>query len=375
MSTARIQIDTEQLAATISALAAFQESFNHHNIGVFQHMQALVEDMYAGNIQALIGEAVILFNPRCVGVNQALDAFIRRLTALLERICAADQLTPGCGLPTLPSPRVYFINGINATEHGAPEPEMIDLKHMFATNTFIPEHNLVPLNAIYNQDSAQILNNPFATGLQGWQKDLGLFGYPVGYVAHVFSPLISSPVTTAVGVNQVLQEQSSGGAMYTKQMYAEIQANIVHDPLLPGQKVIIVAHSGGGAVASNLVPLLEKDGIDVAGTVTLGSPAVDDTRVTPFGHALHIVDRKDALGQPWLHRNRLSSVSPNPFIPRPYPLIPGFAEEYIDVDPNIDYETTHSTGHSSYMTNPEVVDYTAEHFAEMQAWVKPEFCN
>jgi pimeloyl-ACP methyl ester carboxylesterase len=84
----------------------------------------------------------------------------------------------------------------------------------------------------------------------------------------------NSAFSSVYGSVEVLQEHVYGErGRYTEQIYNEVAADLRDNPLAPGQSVILMGHSGGGAVTANLSGMLERNlGVDVSGMVTMGSP-------------------------------------------------------------------------------------------------------
>lgn len=60
---------------------------------------------------------------------------------------------------------------------------------------------------------------------------------------------------------------------YTRRVYEFIEADLRSNPLAPGQSIVLIGYSGGGAVTANLAGMVERRlGHDVSGMITMGSP-------------------------------------------------------------------------------------------------------
>ena len=79
-----------------------------------------------------------------------------------------------------------------------------------------------------------------------------------------------------------------------------IEDDLSRNPLGPGQKVMFIAYSGGGAVVDELVEYMEKvKKRDVGAVITLGSPLVDTEKILKYvepEHFKQITERDDPFG-------------------------------------------------------------------------------
>ncbi|MCA0353831.1 MAG: pentapeptide repeat-containing protein, partial [Chloroflexi bacterium] len=132
---------------------------------------------------------------------------------------------------------------------------------------------------------------------------------------------------TLVGATEVALEYRNGeNGRYTQEVYKYILND--QKTLEPGQKVILIGHSGGGALATNLSQMLERDGIDVQGVVPLGSPIANNDLASQYAKVTDITDKGDPIGQRWVR----SEESRKTIIPaaihsiaNPGSLLPNFA--------------------------------------------------
>ncbi|XSG76966.1 pentapeptide repeat-containing protein [Herpetosiphon llansteffanensis] len=104
---------------------------------------------------------------------------------------------------------------------------------------------------------------------------------------------------TMVGATEVALEYRNGeNSRYTQEVYDFIMKD--QKNLAPGQKVILIAHSGGAAPATNLSQMLERNRIDVQGVVPLGSPIANTDLASQYAKVTDITDKGDLLGQRWV---------------------------------------------------------------------------
>jgi len=269
-----------------------------------------------------------------------------------------------------PHARVYIMNGINSQagyyvdEYGRivpfPNAKSEELAKLLKDNGTGFEATATP--AIYNTNWQGAV--PFLTPVAAL-----LTGIP----GEVLKPLLNieaSVANTLIGVTQVAGEYLLGeNGYYTNQTYDWIADDLKNNPLLPGQKIVLVGHSGGGAPASNLAGMIEKRlGYDVAGVVTLGSPVANTDNARQYAESVvNIRDSQDLFGTPIIRSNES----------RQNPLLGGFLADLANRDqiPNVTYrETGHMQwwerlriwktpdAHGSYFTSVEVGDLMREQF-------------
>ena len=358
--TAVVQVNTQQLRITIDAMHQFEDVFTRHQENTYQGMQAIIEDIFEGNIQALCHDLLINFHPQFIETATIIEDLIRRLRQFLERLEEADRYSDN--LAELPPPRVYLINGINATSpDGIPNPSMAEFEQFLEAHTTIPGSDIVATPAIYNTDLRDLLHGSL------WPMDPGkrfLLDKILGFA------------NTPYGAGEVSQELLLGSSgNYTRETADFIAQDLIRNPLKPGQKILLIGHSGGGIVASNLAGTLEQRfGVDVEGSVTMGSPVFDDSRATLYVEkTLHINDHHDPLVMDqYRHQHPLladmldQTINPVRFWD---PTSVGashsetvYAETYSNTSPG--------GGHSSYMQNKEVVDILGAEYEDFGAYVK-----
>jgi WXG100 family type VII secretion target len=172
-----------------------------------------------------------------------------------------------------PAPRVYIVNGINCDDpSGTPGSFQRTMKETMQKYGY-PEDEIVALNAIYNTQT---------------------------------------PFKTLVGVDQVMWEYiNKEKGRYTEEISQQILLDLQNNPLAPGQKLVLVGHSGGGAVMSNAVSILEKRGYPVEFVATLGSPVVNQDNINAYSRHLDIRARNDLFGLPYLRSDEGRYIFPS----------------------------------------------------------------
>ena len=117
--------------------------------------------------------------------------------------------------------------------------------------------------------------------------------------------ILTKGVNIMAGSTEVGAENVLGYGVETDRAYKLIMKNIDEDPLQKGQEVILIGHSGGGAIATNLTPYLVRRGVNVEGVVTVFSPVTDSAKAALLTKVVEITDTGDPFGQP-LGRGDLS---------------------------------------------------------------------
>ncbi len=293
---------------------------------------------------------------------------------------ASHEITP---------PRIYIINGINSAgnvEGRIGDNDSVALEDLLEKHGYDPDE-VISTSAIFLQ--------PKQTNFKG--TDLGGLFSPLDWFtgglasnidrvtntgAAAINYLTGSSVYSSVhGIAEVYEEYMDGErGIYTQKVYSEIAADLRNNPLAPGQTVMIMGHSGGGQVGSNVVGMLERNlDVDVSGLVTMGSPVSNYDEAGRYAETIadvmHHQDRVGALvGTPLIRSDEaryfapaaLKQIFTNPgsvFSPYVNPIAGFFAAElparYIGDTPNVEAvnlarspET--SNAHSSYMHDPGV---------------------
>jgi len=148
---------------------------------------------------------------------------------------------------TVPAPRIYIINGITNAEGANANGRARQMANYWETKWGYDPDQIKATVAVYNKKDS------------GHAEDINDID------------------------NEMDAAQDGRKGEYTNRVYNWILKDLAKDknPLVPGQRLILIGHSGGGAIASNLAPLLEGKGKQVDAVVTLGSPRVNWDLVKP----------------------------------------------------------------------------------------------
>ncbi len=384
-----------------------------------QAMQNLQGSRWSGNHRLAIEERWSAINAQFQPTTSTLDDLARRLTRTAEALDAA-ALTFGDGA-ALGSPGSFLANlgtmladmspselvmmgwavsspanllaalpytpwgqALLRAGHGSYPPELA------ATHTALPEDGPPPIYIYVNgigsstvngdpDDSGKTLQKTFAAaGYDPNQLWLSPASYNTDLQTHYaagdwwgLGPAING-VTQAfnldVGVAEVFKEYVQGeDGKYTQQTMQWIKQKLDAHPLLPGQKVVLVGHSGGGAVVANLAPMLETENIDVQAVVTMGSPVANYDQAGQYAQIHQIRDHHDYIGLPIVRSAEGTDVM-DTF----NPLVSLVGSELLqrNANPNGTHTTTYSdsrvydtvTGHTSYHANPVVAHMLGQYY-------------
>lgn len=220
------------------------------------------------------------------------------------------DLTGGAGGGT-PPPRVYIVNGINSP--AGLNPNSVALRELLARNGFDPRNILITPSVFMKPRGGTNLTGTALTGthLGGWLspvdwltgKAAAGINTVTGTGADIANATTRSLVeniatSTVVGGAQVVGEYVLGSyGPQTRETYAYIQNDLRNNPLLPGQSVVLVGHSGGGAIVTNMAGMIERNlGYNVSGVVTAGSPLADYSAAAPYAeHMIEMSHPKDLV--------------------------------------------------------------------------------
>lgn len=221
-----------------------------------------------------------------------------------------------------PPPRIYVVNGINNRRSSDPSDRMNPNDSMVKMREYLIAHG-------YDPDNVVVTPPVYNTNLQGAHVEGTHFDNPLlqpvnwltGKGADLWNGLTgkaASLVNTVIGVGQVANEYVTGGASQTNRVDAFIREDLVRNPLLPGQGVIFLGHSGGGAIVANLATRYEGDlvarqgggstPLDVQGVVTVGSPVVNYDAASKVAPVVMIKHADDILGVPYIRSNESRST-------------------------------------------------------------------
>ena len=240
------------------------------------------------------------------------------------------SLSSGAGavntaLQGAPPPRVYIVNGINSLGNtmardlnGNPifaDNNSAALEVLLEKHGFDPNH-VVSTPAIYLMPSGTNLAGTMLAGthLGGMLSPLDWFtakaAAGINTITGAGADMVNSAskfllhneyVGAPVGAAETLDEYLSGpSGIETQRTFAFIKNDITsgRNPLLPGQSIVLVAHSGGGAVVTDLAGMIERDlNVDVRGVVTEGSPLASYAEASRYAeYIVEVQHEKD-----WVH--------------------------------------------------------------------------
>lgn len=224
-----------------------------------------------------------------------------------------------------PPPRVYIVNGINSRGNfpardlnGNPinaDANSAALEVLLEKHGFDPDH-VVSTPAIYLMPSGTNLAGTVLRGTHlggmlsplDWLTDKATAG--INTVTGAGADMINSASRSLlhnqkagaiIGSAETADEYLSGpSGIETQRTFAFIKNDITsgRNPLLPGQSIVLVAHSGGGAVVTNLAGMIERDlNVDVRGVVTEGSPLGSYAEASRYAeYIVEVQHEKD-----WVH--------------------------------------------------------------------------
>ncbi len=266
-------------------------------------------------------------------------------------------------------PRIYLINGIN---YNGDATRLEHFKRM-VTDAYGPNVEVVVVeDHPYDSNLAQF--NPFRATIWGTVAQIPLQG-----------------INTIYNIVQVAREYITGSSTETDKVYQWIMDDLAKNGLL-GEgdlDVILVGHSGGGAIAANMAGRLEQNAyVNVSGVVALGSPLVNVDQAAQYAETvLDIRHEQDnvatlfGLGQLRSDEGRivapalaLAALANPPLAAITLPLIddidtvfrdnlPGIQERSITTGTNLlitAESTTQLSPHSAYFASCEVVSMLQE---------------
>jgi pimeloyl-ACP methyl ester carboxylesterase len=157
-----------------------------------------------------------------------------------------------------------------------------------------------------------------------------------------------------------------------------IRQDLKDNPLLPGQKIVLVGHSGGGAIVTNLTGMLENENYDVEAVVTMGSPVANYDQAAQYADIHEIRDHRDYIGLPIIRSAEGAQMFPYSV----NPMLSLVGSELLARNPRPN--TTHTTTqaktdpgafmapHSSYHTNPVVADILGQYSSQCNLVPQPD---
>lgn len=219
----------------------------------------------------------------------------------------------GTASTTIP-PRIYIVNGINNRRGDAPEDVLNPSDSMVKLRAYLIRNGCDP-------DQVVVTAPVFNTNLRATQLESTRFSLPsqqpanwlINTFAHAVNTITGAALdaaNTALGVGQVAEEYATGGASQTQRIDGFVRADLAGHPLLPGQGIVLLGHSGGAVIAANLAPRLEGErvtrqggeptALDVLGVATLGAPLVNYDAASQVAPVVMLRHADDLFGLPML---------------------------------------------------------------------------
>ncbi len=320
----------EELSRGLGVTAARFEGADRAGVDGFAVVSEAARSLYQ---QSMAGAAAFSIIPASVGATLNLGQMARDFLSREPR----------------PLPRVYIINGItgNNRETDPADNDHYDMRRGKRSVEMVnfmqgstDGHHAYPSE--YVTSTIEIYNRPQT---DGW--------HPGPDAAHEKN----------FDTNDVKDEMKDGqNGYYTKLTEKWILDDIKKNGLLPGQEILLIGHSGGGAVAANMTSILDghsgnragsspNEDIRVAGLVTMGSPYVDWARVPEDVHTVAINALGDQVGDPAFFAGDWGDESPD----RHYEKENTSDSMYVNV----------GSRHNSYMTSERVLDLIGREFPDV----------
>ncbi|MCB0081590.1 MAG: WXG100 family type VII secretion target, partial [Caldilineaceae bacterium] len=249
---------------------------------------------------------------------------------------AASEAGAITGPGSIPPPRIYIVNGINSRGNVLGligDDDSIELERLIERRGYDPRQ-VVSTPAIYGRPPLGDLNldgtNLSGTNFGGW---LSPADWITGAAAGGVNLVTSAGATIAnagsqawsslYGSAEVWNEYAAGEhGRYTQQTYNFVQRDLANNPLLPNQQVILMGHSGGGAVVDDLAGMIErKTGADVSAVVTLGSPISNyDVAGRYAEQVVDLQHRFDFVGKSYIRSDESRYALPLAMMSAPTPV-------------------------------------------------------
>lgn len=322
MSQPVIQADYEQLRGIAQRFQAQEQVCISLSQDLARHLADLEDGGWVGQgAAAFFSTMDESLMPAVQRLSNALQEARGITLRVIEAIRRAEEEAAGlfgqAGPPGLlssvndpPAPRIFIINGINSAGDVAGkrgDDDAIALEQLFESYGYDPDE-VMSTSAIYT-----VAPPPSISGTNLSGTSFGGLGSPIDWLtrgvadkvnvvtgagAEVFNrgaQFVGLAEGSIQGSAEVFQEyvQVDQGK-YTRKIYDEISHDLRKNPLLPGQSIVLVGHSGGGAVAANLTGMLErKQGVDVSGLITAGSPVANYDEASRYAELILDVRHDD----------------------------------------------------------------------------------
>lgn len=133
--------------------------------------------------------------------------------------------------------------------------------------------------------------------------------HPYAYKPDGIMGGIGTAINIGRGVFAVASEMEQGGnGLETGKVYDWIKADM-QKSFQPGQEVILIGHSGGGALVANLSEKINHDGYTVAGVATLGAPLSNfDLAASHSDKVVEITRSGDMIGSSYFRSSEIKNA-------------------------------------------------------------------
>ena len=230
---------------------------------------------------------------------------------------AEGRSSGGAGVDSPPPPRVYFVNGINSAGNVpgyVGDDQSVDLMKLFQKWGY-DESQLVTTLPIFLRPKPTNLSGTHFGGL------LSPVDWITGAGADLVNKFTRSEIYSSIyGSAEVLREYMMGSnGPYTQDVYNNITDDLQRHPLAPGQTIVLVGHSGGGAVVANLAGMIENQlGHDVTAVITMGSPVSNYDEAGRYAETIvQIRHQQDLIGTPIIRSSESRLMIPGTLIMAP----------------------------------------------------------
>lgn len=315
--------------------------------------------------------------PATLLVSRALGESEKVLKQVMQIIYEADQETAAYfkGLgdsadSAVRKTRIYLINGIDYVPKSHEEMQkLVDkLKSRYGDNVEVvivggDKQENHPYNTNFQQYARF-----FSTNFGGWLK-------PVDEFTNKAATFVLTGANKAIGLGQVINEYVSGGSTESQKTFEWIKDDLDRNSLIGDSNVdvVLMPHSGGGAIAANIVDDIENRlGVNVSGMVTMGSPFSNYDAASKYAETIiDIRHQSDGFGN-LLHLGTFRSDEMRQGLPfinkldwKVLPIAPLIDNAFINPGMNVTNLTTTDqniplwnffAGHGAYWDSSQVVN-------------------
>ncbi len=281
------------------------KQFQHENNDVLQlhsvtrqKLQGLRGEWNGRAAEAFLDEMETRLLPAVQRTARALNTSEGVLRQIMNTIHEADLETAGYFknfesqiIEPGKKNRVYLINGIN---YDGSEASLNNLKQLLEQKYGTGVEVVVVGAHPYSSNLVQYQNLFQPIHFGGWLS-------PVDWLAGKAINGLLSGANTLVGVGQVVNEYVTVGSVQSQQVYNWIEGDLRDNGLIGSENlnVILVGHSGGGAIVGNIIDDIEnKLHVNVSGAVTMGSPISNYDNAGQYAKIIDIANPGDLVGNP-----------------------------------------------------------------------------